>query len=122
MSTEIQDHLRYWQERLRVQDWDVTLRVLRYHEMGEGLLGQCFRNDASRTAEIRLLALEDVSGSVTPPGRDLEVTLVHELLHVLFHGASDETENRIAFEQAIDATARALVELDRGASVLLEGE
>lgn len=115
---ELRENMAYWQRVLRIQDWDVELQLQRHHEIGEGLLGQCIRNDSSRTAKVLLLDPRDLAPAGLPSGRDLEVTLVHELLHVVFHCASSETENRVAFEQAIDSTARALVRLDRGEGVL----
>lgn len=105
--------LAYWMRTLRIQDWAIEVRVERLSAMGPGLLGQCIRDDNSRHARVRLLDPQDVDTEGLPSGDDLEVTLVHELLHVVFHAASDETEGRVAFEQAIDSTARALVALDR---------
>ena len=109
---KIKAHLSYWQRILRLQDWDIDVRIERLHTMGDGLTGQCIREDNSRTARVRLLDPQDYNADALPPG-DFEETLVHELLHVVFHGASNETENRVAFEQAIDSTARALVGFDR---------
>jgi len=103
--------LRYWRRALRLMDWDITLHVCRHFEMPERL-GECAVNATSREARIRILDPRDISPDATAVSRDVEVTLVHELLHVLFPQDEDgwcSTQQ----EQAIDTTARALVNLRR---------
>lgn len=111
--SDIPARLAYWQRRLRIQDWDIEARVERMSSIGPGVFGNCARNNESRHARIRLLDPDDVDTSAIPSSHDLEETMVHELLHVVFHCASEDTESRVAFEQAIDSTARALVGLER---------
>jgi hypothetical protein len=101
-----------WIDILRLSDWDIDIEVCRYHQMPDGALGLCSTSDVTRHAEIKLLDPNDI-----PPCNiryaDLEMTLLHELMHVVFWGTSDESKSRVAFEQAIEATARALLVLDK---------
>lgn len=109
------DLCRTWQERLRLQDWDVTVLV----EHLDGAFGKCDTHMPQRKAIIRL----DDSDRDTPyitPGQewDWEQTLVHELLHihmVAVVGAKFDWDSPvgIAAEQCIEAVATALVRLSR---------
>jgi hypothetical protein len=109
------DRCRYWQRRLRLQDWDVTTRIARFDEI-EGV-GVTSVSSRYRHAEIKILSETDVDRRVAAwPGRchavDWEVTLVHELLHLHFHDVGepkDGTAEEIALERAVDAIAIALV-------------
>lgn len=114
MKTEdIPKRLAYWQQALRIQDWDIEVKAVRFHELREGNMGECGTNVNCRQATISILDPGDFTPTMSELAKDTEATLVHELLHVVFSGVSEETENRVAFEQAIDSTARALVGLDR---------
>jgi hypothetical protein len=95
---------REWQEALRLQDWDIVVKVVR----GRGLGTDGLENNAEgrghwtlplRAATIRL------------------ATLVHEMLHLHFAGFDDFTvgdAQDVAAEQAIHALSCALVALKRG--------
>jgi hypothetical protein len=101
---------RYWQRQLRLEDWDLQLHVNVRPEMLDGATGQCRTNLVLRAAKIfiadpSLLDLEDLEVM-----RDVEVTLVHELLHVALADVKDHS----AGEPAIERIARALVFLHRG--------
>lgn len=111
---ELQELCRLWQKRLRLQDWDVTVKVARQRDMDTDSLAECGHQIRKRTAEITLLDPIDY-----PPGepqpQDHEVDLVHELLHLHFapFRAEDGSPEQIAQEQAIHAISKALVQLAR---------
>jgi len=117
---ELQALLVEWQERLRLQDWRLTVQFARYHELGEGKAGNIEWNIERRGARIKVLAEADVApdGLIVNP----EHVLVHELLHILWcHYDADGVENTL-FEQALNTTADALVALKREAHVEMEPE
>ncbi len=105
------ERTEHWQRQLRLQDWDVRTSVVRYHDMGVAL-GRCRSKVHGRDAIIEITCRADLHSDASEEDRDLEVTLVHELLHLKFPPVSRHQSE--ALEQAIEATARALVRLDRG--------
>lgn len=115
---EAREAMTFWQQQLRLQDWEIDLQFRRADEMPTvGSQGACKWTLARRNAIIYLLDPVDYPRSI--PARfaqDHEVTLVHELLHLhacpfdrFEEGSPDET----ALEQMIVATSQALVALYR---------
>lgn len=111
---QIKEKLPEWQKILRLQDWDVGVKLVRARDMGEGNLGEVKTNSEHKRAEISLLDPVD-HDPVRQISYDMEETLVHELLHLHFDPflAKDETSEATAQEQAINAMATALVTLKR---------
>jgi hypothetical protein len=101
---------REWQHRLRLQDWDVRLRIARLSEMADGCVGFCSQHPTKRIADIDILDQRDVEAKGQVDW-DWEVTLVHELLHIpmsdVLKGDYTKTPEGIAAERMIDAVARA---------------
>ena len=98
-----------WQRRLRLQDWDVTVLMVPVGDM----------DSCSHCGNIKYyLNTKEAKVSLLDPAHycglgkyDIEVTLVHELLHCHFapFAARDGSSKDSAQEQAIDAIAKALV-------------
>lgn len=112
------ERLPFWQERLRLRDYQIKLQVARQHQLGEGTLGDVDLGSGSkRQGLIRLLHPDDLGGQgfhFDGEVWDWELTLVHELIHVHFHDClpPDWTHDRLlnrAVERAIDALAKALI-------------
>lgn len=104
-----------WQARLRLQDWDVKVRVKRAADMGLGKKRACVTSQLlSKEALVEIQDPLDYRPSVWP--NDMEQSLVHELLHLHFapFEADEETAEGAAQEQAIELIACALVNLARG--------
>lgn len=104
-----------WQRILRLQDWDVVPKLVRWHEMPTDRLGECDHRLSKKMAVIRVLDPNDAPPNNAWP-HDPEKTLVHELLHLHFapFRAEPDTPADVAQEQVIDTLARALVALARG--------
>lgn len=103
-----------WQQRLGLAHWKVAVRYARMADMNEHRDGEIEFVRPRLEALIQILYPLDF-----PPGphvQDVEATLVHELLHLLWAPVQpqyEESEEYIAFEQAINLTARSLVTLRR---------
>lgn len=105
-----------WQKRLRLMDWLVTVRYRRADDMPLANKGGCCSWKITLKA-----AVVDVLDPVDYPAdshflQDVEVTVVHELLHLHIAPfvADDDTPEDIAQEQAIECIAQALVKAKRG--------
>lgn len=112
-QTELEQLTSYWQDKLRLVDWDITVRYKTQSQLGEAV-GRAKYIETLNQATIEILKPEHDEW-----GTDIEETLVHELLHVKTSGLHGEEAGwlkgakRTALEVAIDHTARALVALDR---------
>lgn len=106
---------REWQERLRLEYWDVALKVARVQEFKlKEAQGECTWTLETACAIIRIV--DPLDYPKTPFKQDMEATLVHELLHLHFahfdntaKGSLDE----MMMERSIEHIARALVKLKR---------
>lgn len=108
---QLQDKLVYWLEKLRLQDWIVTARIARYHELEPNRAGECSSILSNKEAVISILSADDYAedwGVV-----DMEWTLVHELLHLHFESMAVAAEKEIAVEQAIESITYGLIALER---------
>lgn len=101
--------LEYWQRQLRLQDWDVVADVVPARALG-GAAGQTTTTPWRRYAAVQIADPATLDPDAGPGFRDLEATLVHELLHVALAGVGDHAP----LEPAIEALSRALVALNRG--------
>lgn len=118
-SCETQEDLerlcREWQQRLRLQDWQIRIRWAEMEEIGgQGNVSwQPSHPDA-------LIKVKRTEHSREPELRDpLEKTLIHELLHLHYwwierNGQQTTHVQDDLLEQSIDKTARALLELKYG--------
>jgi hypothetical protein len=112
--------LAEWQRTLRLQDWDVVVRIVRGNglELRQGLDGHCNWTLPNKTAFIRISDPVDYDPAIVFP-YDMEEILVHELVHLHFapiakfdEGSAEDT----ALEQAVEMLSQALVTAKRAAS------
>ena len=110
--------LNYWQEELRLRDWTIEVSVVRESSLikeDKGYVGFCSHNTQHRQAFIRLLHPNDyAAGKVC----DIEVTLVHELIHVQFAPFEYKEVGSLEWlsqEQTINTLSFLLVQLKRAA-------
>lgn len=110
---------REWQGILRLMDWDVHVKLVRGWEMGTPLAQSDTHIEGNR-ATVKLVEWRDIPDDERTDAAftDMEHSLVHELLHVMFApfegkvpGESLEHE---FLEQSINKLAYALVGLKRG--------
>lgn len=111
---------RFWQQRLRLQDWDVRLLLVSSRELDKARAELTVWIPKKRVATIRLVSPGDAHlSSEHYDQRDVEVDIVHELLHIYTDGilgnsSTDSPETTYA-EQMADTVAKALVALYRKA-------
>lgn len=116
-NEQLQERLAYWQEKLRLQDWIIEVKIKRGMDMMSETSACVNWTLSKKMATISILDPIDY-----PPNcmgeRDMENDLVHELLHLHFAPISDHFgENRSVYstfeEQAIESIAFGLVETER---------
>lgn len=110
---EAQLDCQWWQQILRLQDWDVKVRIVRSREMRyPDAEGECRINADLKRVVILLLDPQDYDDEWP---QDHEATLVHELIHIHMVPLKIDPESpeNTALEQAIEMLALALVGLRR---------
>lgn len=111
----------YWQEVLRLMDWNVKVLLRRRHEMKHPhALGMNSWDMNRKASTITMCSPEDLPShneSFEGEENDYDVTLVHELLHLHFAPFwptdEDASVDELPMEQAINLLSYALVSLDR---------
>jgi hypothetical protein len=113
-----------WQQRLRLQDWEIKIEISRAAAMPEGKNGTvagCIDYwSAKKFARIQILDPLDYPNNlhrVRDQTQDGELDLVHELLHLWWipFVVKEGSHQEIAMEQCIHALSTALVDLARQA-------
>ena len=110
---------RKWQERLGLAHWQIALRICRSDEMD--LKDVFAENKISLDTECAIIRILDSADyPETPFEKDMEVSLVHELLHIpmlYISNPEDGTLEYVHTEAFIERMARLLVWLSRGGKV-----
>lgn len=107
-----QEKLKYWKDILTLDQWDIVAKIVRANDMD--------LEESQGTINFRICGLEAILKQMDPIDwhntdfdYDMEASLIHELLHLLFAGFKHEGEDGDLEEQVINIIARALVGLKR---------
>ncbi|GIO36211.1 hypothetical protein J41TS12_10720 [Paenibacillus antibioticophila] len=101
-----------WQKILRLQDWIVVLEIKRGRDMPiNNVCGSCSWELTQKMAAISILDPIDYPPDSIAPN-DMELTLVHELLHLHFCSIEPDGAS-VAGEQAIESISWGLIALAR---------
>lgn len=100
---------------LHLGQWDIELRRSRQVDFLEGdNQGEITFNRVECQAIVRIL--DPIDWVDTPFKQDMEKTLVHELLHIIYADFEPEDSNSLQYtlwHRSIDSMARVLVSLKR---------
>src|SRR4051812_13604847 len=111
------ERLSVWQNRLNLQDWNISLAVVRAAELKPKTLGNIHWDTDKKTAIIRVLDPADYKLPFNEMLQDLEFTVVHELIHLelspVLSPLQRNDANRREEEHAVNHMADALLKLDR---------
>jgi hypothetical protein len=107
------ERLWVWQKRLKLADWDITLKVSRASELKPKTLGNIHWDADLKTATIRVLDPADYDLPQDKMLQDIEFTVVHELIHLELASLPRSEASRRDEEFAVNRIADALLKLDR---------
>jgi hypothetical protein len=112
------EKLWVWQKRLNLRDWDISVVVSRTGELKAKTLGHIRWDRGKKTAVIQVLDPADYHLPWDAMLRDIEFTVVHELIHLemvpILSDLQRTDANRMEEEHAVNHMAEALLKLDRG--------
>ena len=106
-----------WQKRLHLQDWKISLAIVRTAELKPKTLGNIHWDGEKKTAVIRVLDPADYKLTAQAMLDDMEFTVVHELIHLelspVLTPLQRNDANRLEEEYTVNHMAQALLDLDR---------
>jgi len=106
-----------WQNRLNLREWKISVAVARASELKPKTLGNIHWDLEKKTALIHVLDPADYRMPLAEMLRDIEFTVVHELIHLeiapVLADAQRTDANRREEEHAVNHMADALLRLDR---------
>ena len=112
------EKLGRWQKRLNLEDWKIGVMIVRASDLKPKTLGNIHWDTEKKTATIRVLDPADYQMAWTDMLRDMEFTVVHELIHLelspVLSTISRNDASRREEEHAVNHMADALLKLDRG--------
>jgi hypothetical protein len=109
----IEGRLAFWQQRLNLADWKISMVISHARELKPATLGNIHWDAAKKTAVIRVLDVSDYPVSCREALPDVEMTLVHELVHLELSSLPRSQASRHEEELAVNRIADALLRLDR---------
>lgn len=117
-DTYLRKRLAFWQDRLDLQDWQIKIIQSHSASLRPGTLGNIHWDADQQTAVIRVLDASDYQVPMRAALKDMEFTVVHELVHLELSSLtrnfkSRSEESYSGEEQAVNRMADALLQLDR---------
>jgi hypothetical protein len=111
-ETLLASRLPVWQQRLGLQGWNVTVQMIPRSELKPGTLGGIRWDKKKKTALMSVLDPAEYTMPLDEILKDLEFTLVHELIHLELASLPRSEASRRTEEQAVNNLARALLGLN----------
>ena len=112
------ERLAVWQQRLNLQDWNISIVMARAPELKPKTLGNIHWDLPKKTAVIHVLDPADYHLADKEMLQDMEFTVVHELIHLELAPVLSDLQrsdaNRREEEHSVNHMADALLKLDRG--------
>jgi hypothetical protein len=107
------ERLAYWQQRLKLEDWRISVAPARRSELKPKTLGAVRWDKGKKTAQIWVLDPSDYQLPFREMLDDMELTIVHELVHLELASLPRSEASRSSEEHAVNGIADALLALDR---------
>ena len=111
-NEQVHDWLHLWQRRLRLEDWKIDVKIVRIWDLEQGTLGHIDWSIPHKTATIKVLNPSDYELPKDKIPTDMELSIVHELVHLHLSALPLNKASRNAEEQVVSMIADALVSLE----------
>ena len=111
------EKLFLWQKRLGLEDWKITVAMARSADLRPKTLGNIHWDLEKKTALIHVLDPADYKLPFNDMLKDMEFTVVHELIHLELAPVLSDLQrtdaNRRTEEHSVNRMAEALLQLER---------
>jgi len=105
--------LQVWQDRLNLKDWNVRVELVRPTALEPRTLGNIHWNTDTRQATIDVLSAYDYTLPYPEMLSDMELTVVHELVHLHLASLPRTDATRGNEEYVVNQISRALLSLSK---------
>jgi len=109
----VQERLSIWQERLKLMEWQISVVVARRSDLKPKTLGATHWDKEKKCATISVLDPRDYKLPFEEVLNDLELTVVHELVHLNLSALPRSESSRKGEELAVVKIANALIAVER---------
>ena len=113
ISRYVADKLSVWQERMNLKDWDIRIQLVRADKLEPKTLGNVHWDTDVKKATIDVLSPLDYQLPYNAMLADMEVTVVHELVHIELASLPRSEASRRTEEHAVNEITAALLRLAR---------
>lgn len=113
VSRFVSDRLRIWQDRMNLKDWDIQVALVRADRLEPKTLGNIHWDTDEKKATIDVLSPLDYQLPYNAMLADMEVTVVHELVHLELASLPRSDASRRVEEHAVNEISGALLRLSR---------
>jgi hypothetical protein len=107
------DRLAFWRQRLKLEDWQISVVMARLSDLPDKTLGGIRWDKTKKTAVIWVLDPADYRLPFRETLDDMELTVVHELVHLDPASLPRGQASRGSEERAVGGIAEAMLWLDR---------
>jgi hypothetical protein len=114
-ETFLTQKLVIWQKRLKLEDWNITFKLVHFSDLKPKTLGNIHWDSDLKKASMSILSPADYKLSFPDALKDMEFTVVHELVHLQLSSLPRNEASRSAEEKAVNTITEALLNLDRQA-------
>ncbi len=108
----LDDRLAVWQQRLKLEDWRISIALVRLSDLPPRTVGGIRWDKKKKSAVILVLDPSDYRLPFREMLGDMELTVVHELVHLDLASLPRGQASRGSEERAVSGIADALLELD----------
>jgi hypothetical protein len=109
----VNEKVAAWQQRLKLEDWHVTAVLTRRADLAPKTLGGIHWDKRKKTAVVWVLDPADYRLPYREMIDDMELTIVHELVHLDLTALPRGQASRGSEERAVSGIAEAMLTLDR---------
>jgi hypothetical protein len=109
----VDERVAAWRQRLKLEDWRVTAVLTRRADLAPQTLGGIHWDKNKKTAVVWVLDPADYRLPYGEMLDDMELTIVHELVHLDLTALPRGQASRGSEERAVSGIAEAMLALDR---------
>ena len=109
----VNQKLAFWQQNLKLTDWHISWTLARRDDLKPNTVGQIHWDKPSHCASVLVLDPSDYRLPYDAMLDDMELTIIHELVHLKLTSLPHSEASRGSEEQAVNGLSEALFALER---------